>query len=126
MDIWEVEMSTVMIVDDAAFLRMSLKTMMEKNGYQVVALAENGLIAVQNYMLYKPDIVTMDLTMPEMDGLCALKEIMQMDKNARIIVISALGQESKVKEAILLGAKNFIIKPYQETHVLDVLKKYCK
>lgn len=119
-------MSTVMIVDDAAFLRMSLKTMVEKNGYEVVALAENGVVAVNNYMQYKPDIVTMDLTMPEMDGLCALKEIMQMDRNAKVIVISALGQESKVKEAILLGAKNFIIKPYQESHVLDILKKYSK
>jgi two-component system chemotaxis response regulator CheY len=110
-----------MVVDDAMFMRASLKMMLEKNGFEVAAEAENGAIAVQKYKEVKPDFVTMDITMPEMDGLQALKLIKQLDPNAKIVVVSAMGQEPVVKEAILSGAKSFIVKPFKEDFVLKTL-----
>ena len=114
-------MKRVMVVDDAMFMRASLKMMMEKNGFEVCAEAENGVVAVQKYKELKPDIVTMDITMPEMDGLQALKLIKQMDPDAKIVVVSAMGQEPVVKDAILSGAKSFIVKPFKEDFVLKTL-----
>jgi len=114
-------MKRVMVVDDAMFMRASLKMMLEKNGFEVVAEAENGAIAVQKYKEIKPDIVTMDITMPEMDGLQALKLIKQHDPNAKVVVVSAMGQEPVVKDAILSGAKSFIVKPFKEDFVLKTL-----
>ena len=114
-------MKKVMIVDDAMFMRASLKMMLEKNGYEVAAEAENGAVAVQKYKEIKPDFVTMDITMPEMDGLQALKLIKQFDANAKIVIVSAMGQEPVVKEAILSGAKSFIVKPFKEDFVLKTL-----
>ena len=114
-------MKKVMVVDDAMFMRASLKMMLEKNGYEVVAEAENGAIAVQKYKELKPDIVTMDITMPEMDGLQALKLIRQHDPDAKVVVVSAMGQEPVVKDAILSGAKSFIVKPFKEDFVLKTL-----
>ena len=114
-------MKKVMIVDDAMFMRASLKMMLEKNGYEVAAEAENGAVAVQKYKEIKPDVVTMDITMPEMDGLQALKLIRQFDANAKIVIVSAMGQEPVVKEAILSGAKSFIVKPFKEDFVLKTL-----
>lgn len=116
-------MKKVLIVDDAAFMRMSLKLLLEKNGYEIVGEAENGRIALQKYKELRPDIVTMDITMPEIDGVTAIKLIKEIDANPNIVVISALGQESYVKEAIVSGAKGFIVKPFKEDIVLKTLSK---
>ncbi len=116
-------MKRVLIVDDAAFMRMSLKRILENNDFEVVGEAENGLVAIKLYKRLQPDIVTMDITMPEMDGVQALKEISKLDSNCKIVMISALGQESYVKEAIINGAKSFIVKPYKEDHVVQTLRK---
>ncbi|MFA5675717.1 MAG: response regulator [Christensenellales bacterium] len=107
-------MKKVLIVDDAAFMRVSIKNMLGKNGYEIVGEAENGKIAIQKYQDLAPDVVTMDITMPEMDGLTSLKSILSIDPNANIIMISAMGQESMVREAVLSGAKGFIVKPFKE------------
>jgi two-component system chemotaxis response regulator CheY len=114
-------MKRVMVVDDAMFMRASLKMMLEKNGYEVAGEAENGAIAVQKYKEIKPDLVTMDITMPEMDGIQALKLIKQFDADAKIVIVSAMGQEPVVKEAIISGAKSFIVKPFKEDFVLKTL-----
>ena len=116
-------MKTVIIVDDAAFMRMSLKMMLERNGYQVVGEAENGEVGIKKYMELKPDLVTMDITMPEMDGITALKAIMQYDPKACILLVSAMGQQHFVMEAITSGAKGFIVKPFQEEHIVKTLSK---
>ena len=104
-------------------MRHTLKLMLEKNGYIVAGEADNGAAGVKKYVEEKPDIVTMDITMPEMDGISALKEIRKIDPSARVVMISALGQESFVKEAVLLGAKTFIVKPFKENHVIETLNK---
>jgi two-component system, chemotaxis family, chemotaxis protein CheY len=116
-------MTKVLIVDDATFMRFSIRTMLEKNGFEVVGEAENGAIGVKKYMELRPDVVTMDITMPEMTGIEALKAIRQQDPNAKIVMMSAMGQEGMVKEAILSGAKTFIVKPFKEEHVIDTLNK---
>ncbi|HEX9062164.1 MAG TPA: response regulator [Clostridia bacterium] len=116
-------MKKVLIVDDAAFMRMSLRLLLEKNGYEIIGEAENGRIALQKYKELRPDIVTMDITMPEVDGVAAIKLIKEIDANPNIVVISALGQESYVKEAIVSGAKGFIVKPFKEDIVLKTLSK---
>lgn len=117
-------MKRVLVVDDAAFMRMSLRMTLEKNGYNVVGEAENGNMAFQKYRELSPDIVTMDITMPEADGIQAIKMIKTIDPNPTIIVISALGQESQVKEAIVAGAKGFIVKPFKEETVIKTLGKF--
>jgi len=99
----------VLIVDDAAFMRMMIKNILTKNGYDVVAEAENGQIAVELYKNFKPDLVTMDITMPEMNGIEGVKEILNIDPNANVIMCSAMGQQSMVMEAIQAGAKDFIV-----------------
>ena len=109
----------VLIVDDAAFMRMMLKDILQKNNFEVVAEAENGKAGVAAYQKYKPDIVTMDITMPRMDGITALEQIMTFDKNARVVMVSALGKEELVKKSLLLGAKNYIIKPLDRKKVLE-------
>lgn len=116
-------MINVMIVDDAAFMRMMLKDILTKNGYNVCCEAENGAIAVQKYKELKPDITTLDITMPELDGLGALKQIRATDPNAKVIMCSAMGQQAMVIEAIQNGAKDFIVKPFQADRVVDALKK---
>ncbi len=118
-------MKRVMIVDDAAFMRISIKNMLTKNGFDVVGEAENGKVAVQKYDELKPDIVTLDITMPEMDGLQALKEIMKMDPGANVIMISAMGQESMVRDAVMSGAKGFIVKPFKEDVILAAFSKFA-
>lgn len=114
-------MKRVLIVDDAAFMRMSLRKIMEENGFEVVGEAENGRTGVEKFNELRPDIVTLDITMPEMDGLTALKAMMQIDPQANVIIVSAMGQESYVRESIMAGAKNFIVKPFNKEHVLKVL-----
>lgn len=112
-------MKRVLVVDDAAFMRLSLKMLLEKTGFEVVGEAENGFKAIQMYKQLKPDIVTMDLTMPELGGIDAIKMIKSIDNEARIIVISSMGHEILVKEAIMAGAISFIVKPFKE----DVVSK---
>jgi two-component system chemotaxis response regulator CheY len=113
----------VLIVDDAAFMRAAIRTILERNGFEVVGEAENGAIGVRKYQKLRPDIVTMDITMPEMTGLEALKHIRSFDPDAKVVMITAMGQEHLVKEAILSGAKSFIVKPFKEDHVIQTLKK---
>lgn len=113
----------VLIVDDAAFMRMMIKDILTKNGYEVVGEAENGDVAVKLYEELKPDVVTMDITMPEKDGISALKEIKAKDPDAKIIMCSAMGQQAMVMESIQAGAKDFIVKPFQKDRVLQALEK---
>ena len=116
-------MAKVLIVDDAAFMRISIKNMLTKNGYEVVGEAENGSIGVDMYKELQPDIVTMDITMPEMSGLDALKEITKLDPQAKVVMVSAMGQEAMVREAIVSGAKGFIVKPFKEEGIIAAMKK---
>ncbi|HDM70653.1 MAG: two-component system response regulator [Thermotoga sp.] len=116
----------VLIVDDAAFMRMLLKDIITKAGYEVVGEATNGVEAVEKYKELKPDIVTMDITMPEMNGIEAIKKIKEIDPNANIIVCSAMGQQAMVVEAIQAGAKDFIVKPFQQSRVVEALNKVSK
>ena len=113
----------IMIVDDAAFMRMMIKDILAKNGYNIVGEAENGKKAIDAYTECKPDLVLMDITMPEMDGIQALKGIRANDPNAAIIMCSAMGQQAMVIEAIQSGAKDFIVKPFQAERVLEAVKK---
>ncbi|WP_448516297.1 chemotaxis protein CheY [Pseudothermotoga sp.] len=113
----------VLIVDDAAFMRMLLKDIITKAGYEVAGEAANGVEAVEKYKELKPDVVTMDITMPEMDGITAIKKIKEIDPNAKIIVCSAMGQQAMVIEAIQAGAKDFIVKPFQHSRVVEALQK---
>ena len=113
----------ILIVDDAAFMRMMIKDILTKNGYNVVGEAENGKVAVDKYLELKPDLVLMDITMPEMDGIEALKAIRAKDANACVIMCSAMGQQAMVIEAIQSGAKDFIVKPFQAERVLEAVKK---
>lgn len=113
----------ILIVDDAAFMRMMIKDILTKNGYTIAAEAENGKIAIEKYNETKPDLVLMDITMPEMDGIQALKGIRMIDPNAAVIMCSAMGQQAMVIEAIQSGAKDFIVKPFQAERVLEAVKK---
>jgi len=116
-------MARVLIVDDATFMRMMVKDILEKNGYEVIGEASNGIKAVEIYKAEQPDIVTMDITMPEMDGIEAVKEIKAFDPSAKIVMCSAMGQQSMVMDAIKAGAKDFIVKPFQADRVLEAIKK---
>ncbi|WFR59657.1 response regulator [Anaerocolumna sp. AGMB13025] len=116
-------MIRVLIVDDAAFMRMSIKTILIKAGFEVAGEAGNGLEAVRKYKELKPDVVTMDITMPEMTGIDAVKVIMEFDPKAKILMVSAMGQESLVKESIMSGARSFIVKPFTEEQVIQSINK---
>ena len=113
----------ILICDDAAFMRMMIKDILTKNGYTIVGEAENGQKAVEKYNETKPDLVMMDITMPEMDGIQALKKIKATDPNAAIIMCSAMGQQAMVIESIQSGAKDFIVKPFQPDRVMEAVKK---
>ncbi|MDQ0203769.1 response regulator [Pectinatus haikarae] len=113
----------VLVVDDAAFMRMMVKDILSKNGYEIVGEAENGAVALAKYQELKPDLVTMDITMPEMDGITAVKEIKKADPNAKVIMCSAMGQQAMVIEAIQAGARDFIVKPFQPDRVLEAVRK---
>jgi len=118
---WEVRMKRVLIVDDAAFMRVSIKNMLTKHGYEVVGEAENGKVAVQKFQELAPDIVTMDITMPEMNGLESLKAILALQPSAQVVMVSAMGQESMVREAVIAGARGFIVKPFKEDVLISAL-----
>jgi len=110
-------------VDDAAFMRMMIKNIVIKNGYEVIGEAENGRVAVELYKQHKPDLVTMDITMPEMNGIDGVKAIRSIDPNANIIMCSAMGQQAMVMEAIQAGAKDFIVKPFQQDRILQAIER---
>lgn len=113
----------ILIVDDASFMRMMIKDILTKNGFNILGEADNGLKAVEKYKELDPDLVIMDITMPEMDGIHAVKEIKKINSNARIIMCSAMGQQAMVIEAIQAGAKDFIVKPFQPDRVVEAVKK---
>ena len=113
----------VLVVDDAAFMRTTAKDILSKNGYEIVGEAENGMKALEKYQELKPDLVTMDITMPEMDGITAVKEIKKVDPGAKVVMCSAMGQQAMVIEAIQAGARDFIVKPFQADRVLEAIRK---
>ncbi|MBD0380346.1 MULTISPECIES: response regulator [Paenibacillus] len=113
----------ILIVDDAAFMRMMIRDILSKNGYEVCGEANDGAQAIEKYKELKPDLVTMDITMPEMDGIQALKEIKKLEPNAKVIMCSAMGQQAMVIDAIQAGAKDFIVKPFQADRVIEAIKK---
>lgn len=116
-------MAKIMLVDDAAFMRMMLKNTLSQAGYSDLVEAEDGVKAVETYTAEKPDLVFMDITMPNKDGLETLKEIKAMDPGATIVMCSAMGQETMVMESIKSGAKDFIVKPFKPERVLSTVKK---
>lgn len=115
-------MAKILVVDDAEFLRVRISKMLSGDGHVIVE-AENGFRAVEVYKAEKPDVVLMDITMPEMDGLTALKEIRSFDSTARVVMLTALGQESVVLEAIKSGARDFVVKPFERERVLSAISK---
>jgi two-component system chemotaxis response regulator CheY len=116
-------MARVLVVDDAAFMRKMVSDALTKGGHEVVGEAGNGVEAIAQYQALKPDLMTLDITMPEKDGLAALADIMAADPSAKVVMCSALGQESKVLEAIKLGAKDFVVKPFQPDRVIEAVGK---
>jgi two-component system chemotaxis response regulator CheY len=114
---------SILITDDALFMRVTLKNILTENGYEVCGEAQNGAEAVSMYSQMKPDLVTMDITMPEMDGLAALKKIRETDPDAKIVMCTAMGQKNMVVEAIQSGAKDFIVKPFQPERVIEAINK---
>jgi two-component system chemotaxis response regulator CheY len=116
-------MAKILIVDDAAFMRMMIKEILTKNGFDVVGEASDGQQAIEKYKELEPDLVTMDITMPEMDGVTALKEIKKLNPNSKVIMCSAMGQQAMVIDAIQAGAKDFIVKPFQAERVLEAINK---
>ena len=116
-------MARVLVVDDAAFMRKMVTDALTKGGHEVIGEACNGIEAVERFRELRPEVTTLDITMPEKDGIAALKEIIELDPSARVIMCSALGQESKVLESIKLGARDFVVKPFQPDRVLDAVSK---
>ncbi|RKL66315.1 two-component system response regulator [Salipaludibacillus neizhouensis] len=116
-------MASVLVTDDAAFMRMQLKDILTKLGHEVIGEAENGQVSIEKYQELKPDVVTMDITMPELNGVDALKEIKKLDGNALVIMCSAMGQQGMVVEAIQAGAKDFIVKPFSSERIQEALEK---
>ncbi len=115
-------MATVLIVDDSRTSRRILRNILTENGYEIAGEAENGQIGYEKYIELKPDLVTLDITMPVLDGLGALEKIMDLDKEANVIMVTAAGQKSKMVEAIKLGAAEFIQKPFEPEQILSVVK----
>jgi len=113
----------ILIVDDAAFMRMMIKDILTKNGYEVAGEAENGARAIEKYKELNPDLVIMDITMPEVDGIQAVKEIKKLNSDSKIIMCSAMGQQAMVIESIQAGARDFIVKPFQPDRVIEAVKK---
>lgn len=118
-------MARILIVDDAAFMRMMIRKILTENNHEVVGEAENGAKGVQQYQELRPDLVTMDITMPEVDGISAVKQIKSIDPNAKILMCSAMGQQAMVVEAIKAGASDFLVKPFQPERVIEAVEKAC-
>lgn len=113
----------IMIADDASFMRAMIKDILTKNGYEIVAEADNGAEAVERYNEFRPDLVIMDITMPQIDGIRAIRTIKRINNQAKIIVCSAIGQQAMVIESIRAGAGDFIVKPFQAERVLEAVRK---
>jgi two-component system chemotaxis response regulator CheY len=113
----------ILVVDDAQFMRMMLKNILVGAGYEVAGEGENGVQAVERYKSLKPDLVIMDMIMPEMGGIDAVREIVRLDPGARVLMCSAMGQQALVVEAIQVGARDFIVKPFQPAGVLEAVAK---
>ncbi len=116
-------MARVLVVDDAAFMRKMVSDALAKGGHEVIGQAGNGVEALEQFRELRPDLMTLDITMPEKDGLATLKDLMELDPSAKVIMCSALGQESKVLESIKLGAKDFVVKPFKPDRVIDAVAK---
>ena len=116
----------ILVVDDAAFMRMMIKNILNDNGFEVIGEAEDGSQAVKMYQELKPDLITMDITMPDMDGIEAVKKILSIDQQAKIIMCSAMGQKTMVIEAIEAGAKDFIVKPFDADRVVESVNNVFK
>ena len=119
-------MQKILVVDDSFMMRTMIKNIMSNAGYEVVGEASNGIEAINKYKDIHPDLVTMDITMPKMDGITALEQIVAFDKNARVVMVSALGKEELVKKSLLLGAKNYIVKPLDRKKVLERISAALK
>lgn len=115
-------MATILVVDDAAFMRMRCVKLLKENGYEVLE-AENGLIALEVYKAESPDAVLLDITMPEMDGLAALKELRKIDPDVRVAMVTAMGQQAIIIDALKSGAKDFVVKPFEKARVLSAVEK---
>lgn len=116
-------MARIMIVDDAAFMRNMLKAILVEQGHEIIAEASTGKEAIQSYKVLKPDLVTMDITMPDMDGIEALKEIRHFDPKAKVIMCSAMGNRAMVMDSVKSGAMDFIVKPFQKDKILETITK---
>ena len=116
-------MSTVLVVDDSLFMRKLICSIVVRAGFAVAGEAESGIECIQKYQECMPDLVTLDVTMADMDGIQTLKNILKIDRKAKVIMISAMGQESVIKNAILAGAKGFIVKPFKERHIMAIFDK---
>lgn len=116
-------MEKILIVDDAAFMRMNLKNFIEEAGFEVIGEAENGRDAIEKYKTLRPDVVILDITMPVMDGLEALKTLMNIDSKAKVIICSAIGQKAKAYDAIEMGAKDFVAKPFSRESIIKSIQK---
>ena len=119
-------MATILVCDDAMFMRQSLIQMLKPEGHEVVAEAGNGLECIEQYKLYKPDIVLMDITMPDMDGLTALKKLKEIDSDVKVIMVSAMGQMNMVIEAVESGAKDFVVKPFTQEKIIQCINRYVQ
>lgn len=115
-------MAKILITDDAAFMRLMVRSALEAKGHEIVGEAMNGAEAVKAYQQFKPDVVTMDITMPDMDGVTAVKHIMAIDPAAKIIMCSAMGQTVMVMDAMKAGAKDFVVKPFQADRLLQAVE----
>lgn len=116
-------MKKILVVDDTEFMRLTIRRILEEAGYNVIAEAENGAVAIEQFKLHQPDLILMDITMPVMNGLEALKQIKTIDPNSTIVIVSALGQEMIVREAIASGAKSFIVKPFQAERLIELIER---
>lgn len=114
----------ILIVDDSVFMRMILKNTLTKNGFNDIVEARNGLEAIEAFQRYKPDLVFLDIIMPENDGINALKRILDIDKDAEVVMLTAVGQEESRKECLRLGAVDYIVKPFGEQRVVEVLQRF--
>ena len=119
-------MAAVLIVDDTLFMRASIKQMLEANGHSVAGEASNGVEAVTKFAEVKPDVILMDITMPDMDGLEALRLIKEIDPNAKVVMCTAMGQQAMVAKAVELGAQQFIVKPFQSERLIAAIKTVCR
>ena len=118
-------MAAILIVDDTLFMRASIRQMVEANGHSVAGEASNGVEAIEKYAAVKPDVILMDITMPDMDGLEALRRIKQIDPAAKVIMCTAMGQQAMVAKAVELGAQQFIVKPFQAERLMAAIENVC-